>query len=153
VGSPGTGTFVFRLSTNRHFLRLGSGRGSQPVEEFGVGLLHVSRRIGVAARHLDSLERLEAESRAQELAGFLHRQQGLARCLGALVADAFSPLGVDFDLRLDAGPVVVEVGVEVVAVEAVDGLRVGPVDVSVADVFADDPAARTPPCRRLQTRI
>ena len=89
------------LSTNRHFLRLCSCRGPQPVEEFGFCLLHSSGRVSVAEGGGDSLERLDAESRAQEPAGFFDGQQGLQRGPVVAVADAFSPLWIDGNLGLD----------------------------------------------------
>ena len=110
------------------------------VEEFCFGPLHSFCGIGVAGGLGNSFECLRTESGAQELVGFFQGQQGLERSLVAPVAGAFSALLVDFDFRLGAWAVVVEIGVEVVAVEAVDLAGVGLVDVSVADVFADDPA-------------
>jgi len=114
-----------------------SCRATELVEERCLGLLHSLCCVGVAEDSGDSFQGVDAESGAQELVWIFHRQQGFQWSLVALVADAFSPLEIDFDLRLGAGPVVVQVGVEVVSLEAVDGLCVRRADVSVADVFAD----------------
>lgn len=70
----------------------------------------------------------------------MHFQEGLQWGLIAAVADALTALGVGGDIGLCAGPMIVQIGVEEVAIESAEPLGVGGVDVSVADVLADDGA-------------
>jgi hypothetical protein len=103
-------------------------------------LLHGASGVGVAFGHLDAFEVVDGESVAQEAVGFFHRREGFERSFVTAVAGSFSSLFVEDGVGLGAGPMVVQIRVEMVSVEAVDGFGVGLVDVSVADVFADDPA-------------
>ena len=102
--------------------------------------MHGASGVGVAFGHLNAFEVVDGESVAQEAVGVFHRREGFERSFVLLIADAFASFGVDLNLRLGAGPMVVQIRVEMVSVEAVDGFGVGLVDVSLADVFADDPA-------------
>jgi len=70
----------------------------------------------------------------------VQQRQGLQRALVALVTDALAALLVDLHVRLSTGPVIVQIGIQVLAVEVIDGIGVLGVDVSIADVFADDGA-------------
>ena len=117
-----------------------SGGGPELLEEFDLGLLHAAGRFGVAEGQGDAQERFDLQSRTQEACGIFQRHQRFQRSPVAVVADAFSPLGIDQDFGLGAGAMVIEIRVEVVAIEAVDALGVSLVDVSVADMLAHDPA-------------
>ncbi len=69
--------------------------------------------------------------------------QGQQRFQRGLIAAVMAPLPaflVDFNLGLGAGTMVVEVGIEVFGIKAMNGLRVFAGDVAVAHVLADDGA-------------
>jgi len=53
---------------------------------------------------------------------------------------AFAALLIDLEIRLGARAMVVQVPVQVLPIEAVDGVGVSGVDVAVADMFGDDRA-------------
>ena len=97
----------------------------QLLEESAFGLLHALGGFGVA----DWLRRCvvsgEGESGAQVLCRLRQGQQRLQRGLIAAVEAAFAAFVVDLDLGLGAGPMVVQIGIEVRGVELVDGLGVG----------------------------
>lgn len=86
--------------------------------------------FGVCLGHLDAFERVDGEVVAQKPGGVFQRQPGFKRSSVAAVAGSFSSLFVEDDVGLGAGPMVVEIGVEVVTIEAVDGFGVGLVDYS-----------------------
>ena len=117
-----------------------SSTAPELLEEFCLGLLHAARGVGIAQCGSDALEDVDAESRAQVFSGLVKRQQRLQRSLIALVANPFAASCVDLDLGLGAGAVVVQVGVEELPIEAVDAVGVAGIDVSIADVLADDGA-------------
>src|SRR5664279_2258538 len=72
--------------------------------------------------------------------GGLEGQQGLQRGLIASVVGLLTTFLVDFDIGLGAGAMVVQIGIQVRAVELLDGLGVFSLDVAVAHVLADDGA-------------
>jgi hypothetical protein len=73
----------------------------------------------------------------RKLCRLVQRQQGLQRGLIALVTNAFAALLIDLDIGLGARPVVVQTRVQILPIEAVDGVGMARVDIAVADVFAD----------------
>ena len=113
---------------------------AQFLKELCLGLLHATGRVGVADGSRDAFQGLDTESVAQVLRGFIQRQQGLQRGQIALVAGALAALRVDLHLELGAGPVVVQIRVELLAIEAVDQVGMAGIDVTVADMFADNRA-------------
>ena len=64
-------------------------------------------------------------------------QTGLQRSLVSLVADVFAAFLIDPDIGLGAGAMVVQIGIEILPVEAVDPVGVARIDVAVADVFTN----------------
>ena len=96
-------------------------RWPQLLEEFAFGLLHALGGFGIADRGGDALQNGDGESRAQVLGGLGQGQQGLQRGLIAPVVAPLTAFLVDFDIGLGAGAMVVQIGIEVRAVEVLDG--------------------------------
>src|ERR1017187_3887621 len=131
------------LSINRHFLGPLSQppvlRGQpQPLKEFGFCLLHAARGIGVTDGCRDALQCVDAQPLAQVLCWFLQQRQGLQRSQIALVTDAFAALLIYFNIGLGARAMVVQIWIQVLAINVIDAVGMACIDVAVADVFADD---------------
>ena len=136
------GLFPVVFSMDRHFLdpvfqSLFLRGESQFLEQFAFSLLHAARCFGIAEGAGDSLQCVDAESLAQILCRFIQRQQGFQRSLVSLVANAFAAFLIDLDVGLCAGTMVVQIGIEIFPVEAVDAVSVAGIDVAVADVFTN----------------
>ena len=134
--------FPVVFSMDRHFLDplvqpLVLRGESQFLEQLAFGLLHAACCFGIAEGSGDSLQGVDTESLAQILCRFIQRQQGLQRSLVALVANAFAALLIDLDVGLGAGTMVVQIGIEILPIEAVDAVGVARIDVAVADVFTN----------------
>ena len=102
------------LSINRHSLRPLSQasvlRGQpQLLKEFRFGVLHPSRRIGIADGCGDPFQRVDTQSIAQVLCRFLQQRQSLQRGLVALVTDALPAFFVDLHVRLGTRAMVVQI--------------------------------------------
>ncbi len=88
-GKP-EGGFPVGFSIDRHFLgpllQASILRGQpQSLKEFGFGLLHAPRRVGIADGGGDPLQRLHTQSMAQVLCRIVQQRQGFQRSLIALV--------------------------------------------------------------------
>ena len=117
-----------------------SGTAPKLIEKPGLCLLHAARGFGVAERGGDVLEGVDAESLAQVPSRLVERQQGFERRLIALVTYTLAPFLVDLHVRLSTGAMIVQVGIQKLPIEAVDAVCVAGIDVSIADVFADNRA-------------
>ena len=136
------GIFPVGFSMDRHFLRpllvpVVLRGEPQSVEQCALCLLHAARRFGIAEGTGDALQGIDAEPLTQELCRLVQRQQGLPRSLVALVTDAFAALVIDLDIRLGARAMVVQIRIQILPIEVVDGVGVPRIDVAVTDVFAD----------------
>ena len=88
----------------------------------------------------DPFQRVHTQSLAQVLCRFVQQRQGLQRSLIALVSYPLAPFLVDLHVRLSAGTMVVQIRIQVLPIEVVDAVGVAGIDVSIADVFANDRA-------------
>ena len=102
------------------------------------GLLHPLCRFRVAAPGGDALQ--GGEPVAQVLARVGQRQQGFQPSLAAAVIASLAAFGIAFDVGVRARAMVVQIRVEVLGIETVDGLSLVRVDVGVAQVLADHAA-------------
>ena len=100
-------------------------------------MLHTACCLCVAERRGDAFQGVDAESLAQILCRLVERQQGFQGSLVALVTNALATLLIDLDVGLGAGAMVVQIRIQILPIEAVDGVGMAGVDVAVADVFAD----------------
>ena len=98
------------------------------VEQFAFGLLHTLCGFSVAVSCGNALQDRESEARAQVLLRLGESQQRLQRCLVAAVNPLLAALFVDFDVGLCARTMIVEIGIEVGAVELLQALGVGCID-------------------------
>ena len=110
------------------------------LKELCLCLLHAHGGFGVAVGLCDAQQGVGSQPRAQVLGWVVECKQGLQRGLIAVVADAFATLVVDGNVGLGAGAVIVQIGVEEVAIEAVEPVGASGIDVAVAEVLADDGA-------------
>ena len=74
-------------------------------------MLHLLRRLGVAAPRSNALQGSHGEPRAQVLSCPGQGQQGLQRSLVAAVIAALAAFLTDLDVGLGAGTMVVEIGI------------------------------------------
>ena len=112
-------------------------RGTETGKQLLLGSLHPAGRrrvafgLGNAAQSLQPLPWLEI---AGGLGQLLER---FPRRLVVAVHPLLLAFGVGLDLGLSAGPVEVQIGIEVLLVEALDAPRVRRRDVRISHVFAD----------------
>src|SRR5271156_271183 len=85
----------------------------------------------------DASQGVYGEPRTQVLCRVVQRQQGFQRGLITPVTDALAAFLVYLDIGLGAGTMVVQIGVQELPIEAVDGLGVAGIDVAIAHGFAD----------------
>ncbi len=103
-----------------------------------LGQLHAPCGFGVAPESGDALQSGQGEAGTQVLLGLGQQQERLQRGLVAAVAPAFPSLRVHLDIGLRTGAVIVQIRVEVCAVELLDGVGVGRLNMAPAHMFADD---------------
>jgi hypothetical protein len=109
----------------------------ESLEEFAFGLLHTLRGFGVAAGCGDASQDGQSETRTQVSLRLGQREQRLQRSLVAAVNPLLAALFVDFDIGLRAWTMIVEIGIEVGAVEPLQALGMGCVNRALAQMLAD----------------
>ena len=114
-----------------------SGRRSELQEEFCLGLLHTLCGLGVADSTSHAFQDGQAHSLSQVLGHSGQALQGFPRRLVVQVQTACAPLFIPHQLGLSTGPMKVEIGVEVMAVELLQAVGGRSIDVAIAQVLAD----------------
>ena len=127
------------LSIDRHFLRPLSFYAVSRNRSNSLFLASCVRRAASVSLSAAAMRfrALMLSPRAQVLCWIIQLEQGFQRSLVALVADAFAASEIDLDVGLGAGAMIVQIWVEVLAIEVVEAVGVARIDVSVADMFAD----------------
>ena len=109
----------------------------ESLEQFAFGLLHTLRGFGVAVGCGDASQDGQSETRTQVSLRLGQSEQGLERRLVAAVNPLLAALFVDFDIGLRAWTMIVEIGIEVGAVEPLQALGMGCVNRALAQMLAD----------------
>src|SRR6516225_9480856 len=130
-------SWFWGFSCFRHFHGPFSCCGPKLLKEFAFGLLHMLGGLSVAEGSGHALQDGQAHAGAQISCGLGECEQSFTRSLVAQVAAPAASFLVSVQLGLGAGTMEVQIGIEVVAVELLQRLSLGGLNIAVADVLAD----------------